>query len=104
MAVQWQQIARAKGFKQTSPLLAVPNRLEPFHGDFVAELFSGRRLWVQTGSAYYSIQLKCPELIVTVSRYAVGSAHIETRVSYWRWVDDEVISLLSHNPIFVEAN
>jgi hypothetical protein len=102
--VQWQQIARAEGFKATSPLLAVPNRLEPFKGDFVAALFAGRKLWVRTNNAYYSIQLKCPELIVTVSRYAVGSAHIESKVSHWHWVDDEIICLLARNPIFVEAN
>jgi len=101
--VQWQQIAVREGFRQTSPLLAVP-KLKPFVGDFVAALFSGRKLWVQTGSSYYSIQLKCPELIVTVSRYAVGSAHIETKISHWHWVDDEVIRLLARNPIFVEAN
>jgi hypothetical protein len=101
--VQWRQIAAREGFKATSPLLAVP-KLKPFTGDFVAELFSGRRLWVQTNSAYYSIQLKRPELITVISRYAVGSAHIERKVSHWRWVDDEVIGLLARNPIFVEAD
>jgi hypothetical protein len=100
---QWKQTAKSEGFRQTSPLLAVP-KLKPFEGDFVAALFSGQKLWIQEGSAYYSVQLKCPELIATVSRYAVGSAHIETRVSHWRWIDDEVIYLLARNPIFVEAN
>jgi hypothetical protein len=104
MAAQWQQIAQAEGFRQTSPLLAVPNRLEPFHGDFVAALFAGRRLWVRTNNAYYAIRLKCPELVATIAKYSVGSAHIEVKVSSWHWVDDEVIYLLSRNPIFVEAN
>jgi hypothetical protein len=101
--VQWQQIAKGEGFRQTSPLLAVP-KLKPFVGDFVAALFAGRKLWVRTNNAYYSIQLKCPELITVISRYAVGSAHIEKKVSHWRWVDDEIICLLARNPIFVEAD
>jgi hypothetical protein len=101
---QWQQIAVREGFGQTSPLLSVPSKLKEFRGDFVSALFSGQKLWVRTNSAYYSIQLKCPELVATIVKYAVGSAHIEVRKSAWRWVDDEVISLLVHNPIFVEAN
>jgi len=89
------------GFRQTSPLMAVP-RLKPFDGDFVSALFGGQRLWVRTNSAYYSVQLK--ELIATIGKYSMNSPCIEIKVSHWRWVDDEVISLLSHNPIFVEAN
>jgi hypothetical protein len=104
MAAQWQQIAQAEGFKQVSPLLSVPSKLKEFRGDFVSALFSGQRLWVRTNNAYYAIRLKCPELVATIVKCSVGSAHIDVKVSHWRWVDDEVISLLSHNPIFVEAN
>lgn len=93
---------RIEGFRQTSPLLSVPSKLKEFKGDFVAALFTGKRLWVRTNSAFYSIQLRCPELIATIAKYSALPC-IEIKVSHWRWVDDEIISLLVHNPIFVEA-
>jgi len=100
---QWQQIAQAEGFRQTSPLLSVP-KLVPFSGDIVAALFSGERLWVETGNAYYAVKLDRESLRVTITKYAANSAHIEVKNSAWRYVDDEVIYLLVRNPVFVEAN
>jgi len=98
------QRQRIEGFRQTSPLMAVPSKLKEFRGDPIAALFAGRKMWIQTYTAYYSVQLKCPELIATVAKYSAKSPCIEIKVSHWRWVDDEVIDLLSRNPIFVEAD
>ena len=102
--VQWQQIAVREGFGQTSPLLAIPNKLKPFSGDIVAALFGGKKLWVETGNAYYAVKLDRESLRVTITKYAANSAHIEVKNSAWRYVDDEVIYLLARNPVFVEAN
>jgi hypothetical protein len=93
-----------EGFKQTSPLTLVPSKLVPFAGDIVTGLFSGQKLWVETGDAYYAIKLDRESLRVTIAKYAANSAHIEVRNSAWRYVDDEVIYLLVRNPVFVEAN
>jgi hypothetical protein len=102
--VQWQQIARAEGFKATSPLLSVPSKLVPFSGDIVAALFSGQKLWVETGNAYYAVKLDRESLRVTIAKYAANSAHIEVKNLAWRYADDEVIYLLVRNPVFVEAD
>jgi hypothetical protein len=100
MAVQWQ----IEGFRETSPLAAVPNKLREFTGDFVAALFAGQKLWVRTSNAYYAIVLNRENLRVTIAKYATNSAHVEVKNSPWRYVDDEVIYLLVRNPVFVEAN
>jgi len=99
---QWQQIAQLEGFRQTSPLLSVP-KLVPFSGDIVAALFGGRKLWVETGNAYYAVRLDRENLRVTIAKYSINSAHIEVKDLAWRYADNEVIYLLVRNPVFVEA-
>jgi len=101
---QWQQIAVREGFRQTSPLLSVPSKLVPFAGDVITALFSGKRLWVETGNAYYAVKLDRENLRVTIAKYSINSAHIEVKDLAWRYADDEVIYLLVRNPVFVEAN
>jgi hypothetical protein len=89
----------AERVKYEPTISLVPYNLEPLGSDPLAALFSGRRLWVMTSSAYYSIQFYPESQRVTLVKYS-ASTILEIKDSHWQWVAGDVIDLLTRFPVF----
>jgi hypothetical protein len=92
------EAARQLRYEPTISL--VPHNLEPLKSDPLTALFGGKRLWVMTTAAYYSIQFNPNNQRVTIAKYSASSL-LEVKDSHWQWVAGDVIDLVTRFPVFV---
>lgn len=89
----------AERVKYEPTISLVPHNLQPLRDDPLTALFAGRRLWVMTTAAYYSIQFDPNNQRVTIVKYS-ASTLLDIKDSHWQWVAGDVIDLLTRFPVF----